>query len=291
MESIDYIERSTNTIKKERIVAKGALRWLYYTPGGKITLHMLLKRKLASTIVGHFMSSPLSYIHVNKFIKKHNVDLSLYHDEGGYKTFNDFFHRKIKKEKRPIGDAFVSPADGKLLAFQNLSHLPSFFIKGSEFALHEFLRDEMMAVKYKDGTMVIVRLAPTDYHRYHFPVSGIATESKSLKGRYFSVSPVAMKKSIRILSQNRRVFNIIKTEEYGDVLMAEIGASLVGSIIQTYTPNTVVEKGSEKGYFAYGGSTIVLIFEKDKVTIDADLLENTRKHLETEVKMGENIGR
>ena len=289
MNNINYIERSTNTQKQEEVVGKGALNWLYYTPGGKLTLHILLKRKLASTIVGHFMNSPMSMNQVNKFIKKYNIDLSEYHSENGFKNFNDFFYRKIKTGKRPIGDALVSPADGKVLAFQDISHIPSFFIKGSEFKLHEFLRDKHLAKKYHDGSMVIVRLAPTDYHRFHFPVSGEPSITQSLKGRYFSVSPMAMKKSIKIFSQNRRVYTQIKSDNYGDVLMAEIGAALVGSIVQTHEPHTHVNKGDEKGYFAYGGSTVVLIFEKGKVAIDADLLENTRNHLETEVKMGENI--
>ncbi|WP_075590221.1 phosphatidylserine decarboxylase [Labilibacter marinus] len=291
MESINYIERSTNTQKKEEIVGKGALNWLYYTPGGKITLHMLLKRKFASTVVGHFMSSPLSTHQVRKFIRKYKIDLSQYHNENGYRCFNDFFYRKLKDGQRLIGDALVSPADGKVLAFQDIDHVPSFFIKGSEFKLHEFLNDEHLAKKYEGGSMVIIRLAPTDYHRFHFPVNGIASEARSLKGRYFSVSPVAMKKSIKILVQNRRVFSTIQSDNYGDVIMAEIGAALVGSIKQTYEPNSKIEKGTEKGYFAYGGSTVVLFFEKGKVSIDKDLLENTRNHLETEVKMGENIGR
>ncbi|MGQ1784055.1 MULTISPECIES: phosphatidylserine decarboxylase [unclassified Saccharicrinis] len=291
MNAINYVERNTNTVKQEKVVGKGALNWLYYTPGGKLTLHILLKRKLASTIVGHFMSSPLSVNQVNKFIEKYEIDLSDYHSENGFKCFNDFFYRKLKNGKRTIGDKLVSPADGKALAFQDIDHVPSFFIKGSEFKLHDFLRDKHLADKYEGGSMVIVRLAPTDYHRFHFPVSGTASKSKSLKGRYFSVSPMALKKNIKILSQNRRVYNIIKSDNYGDVLMAEIGAALVGSIIQTYQPYSHVNKGDEKGYFAYGGSTVVLIFEKDKVTIDPDLIENTKNHMETEVKMGENIAR
>lgn len=289
MDTIKYIERSTQKIKNEEVVGKGALNWLYYTPGGKLTLHMLLKRKLASTIVGHFMNSPLSVNQVNKFIKKYKIDLSHYQSENGFKSFNDFFYRKIKTEKRPIGDKLVSPGDGKILAFQNISHIPTFFIKGSEFKLHEFLRDKHLAQKYENGSMIILRLAPTDYHRFHFPVNGVVSKTNSLKGRYFSVSPIAMKQNIKIYSQNRRVYSNIKSERYGDVLMAEIGAALVGSIIQTHEPDTQVTKGEEKGYFAYGGSTIVLLFERDKVTIDSDLLENTKNHLETEVKMGENI--
>ncbi len=289
MDTIKYIERSTQKIKNEEVVGKGALNWLYYTPGGKLTLHMLLKRKLASTIVGHFMNSPLSVNQVNKFIKKYKIDLSHYQSENGFKSFNDFFYRKIKTEKRPIGDKLVSPGDGKILAFQNISHIPTFFIKGSEFKLHEFLRDKHLAQKYENGSMIILRLAPTDYHRFHFPVNGVVSKTNSLKGRYFSVSPIAMNQNIKIYSQNRRVYSNIKSERYGDVLMAEIGAALVGSIIQTHEPDTQVTKGEEKGYFAYGGSTIVLLFERDKVTIDSDLLENTKNHLETEVKMGENI--
>ncbi|HYQ56234.1 MAG TPA: phosphatidylserine decarboxylase, partial [Draconibacterium sp.] len=141
----------------------------------------------------------------------------------------------------------------------------------------------------KKGEMAIVRLAPPDYHRFHFPASGTASKSIKINGHYFSVSPLALQKSLEIFCENKREYCTLSTEEYGDILIVDVGATMVGSIIQTYEANTQVKKGDEKGYFAFGGSTLVLLFEKGKITFDADLVENTKKGMETTVKVGENI--
>ncbi|MDQ2180231.1 phosphatidylserine decarboxylase [Marinifilum sp. D714] len=293
MEYIEYIERESGEVKKEVVPGKGMLKWLYGSFFGKASLHVLVKRKVVSAVGGRFMNSRLSKGQIKRFVKKNGIDLSIYHetDSKSYKHFNDFFYRKIQDKKRPIGDGIVSPADGKILAFPSLKDVDSFFIKGSEFSVNSFLGNSQLAEKYVDGAMAIVRLAPADYHRYHFPAGGIITESKKIKGKYFSVSPLALKKSLEIFCQNQRAYSILKTEEYGDILISEVGATMVGSIIQTYKKDTFVEKGSEKGYFAFGGSTVVLFFEKDKVVFDKDIVENTRHGYETSIKMGENIAR
>ena len=137
--------------------------------------------------------------------------------------------------------------------------------------------------------MAIIRLAPADYHRYHFPASGIASASVPVKGHYFSVSPLALKGSLKILCENYREFCTLSTADYGDILITDVGATMVGSITQTYKAETEVKKGDEKGYFSFGGSTLVLLFEKDKVVFDKDLILNTKNRFETSVKMGENI--
>ncbi len=138
--------------------------------------------------------------------------------------------------------------------------------------------------------MLIIRLAPVDYHRFHFPANGIVSESKEIRGAYFSVSPHAVKQMMSIYWQNKRAYSTLKAEKVGDILLCEVGATMVGSIIQSYSPGTLVSKGQEKGLFKFGGSTVILLFEKDKISIDPDLLENTLKGLETTVTMGEHIG-
>ena len=291
MGTIQYIERKSGSLTKEFVPSEGMLRWLYNSSLGKVTLNTLVKRKMLTRLGGWYMSSRFSKKKIDKFVLQYQIDLSNYKitDSKAYLNFNDFFFRKIQPEKRPIGNGVVSPADGKMLAFESITDVSSFFVKGSEFTIKSFLKNKDLANKYAGGSMIIARLAPTDYHRFHFPASGHISESKDIKGRYFSVSPMALKKSLEIFCQNYRTYSTLNTDDFGDILISEVGATMVGSIIQTYQDNSQVKKGAEKGYFAFGGSTLVLFFEKGKVKLAADLLENTRKGYETSVFVGENI--
>ena len=146
-----------------------------------------------------------------------------------------------------------------------------------------------LAQKYQDGALLIIRLAPMDYHRFHFPVSGKLSPNKKIDGDYYSVNPYALRKKAEIFCLNKREYTILSNPLFGDVVMAEVGATMVGSIEQTFK-GSFVNKGEEKGYFKFGGSTVVLLFEKSKIHIDEDLLINTAKGYETTVKMGERIG-
>ena len=146
-----------------------------------------------------------------------------------------------------------------------------------------------MATKYDGGAMAIIRLAPVDYHRYHFPVSGIASKNTKIKGAYYSVSPLALRQRMRIFCENKREYSIVDSHNYGQVLICDVGATLTGSIIQTYEANSTVQKGDEKGYFAFGGSTLIILFEQGKIQFDQDLIENTKGGCETTIKMGEQI--
>ena len=291
METIKYIERASGEIKTENVPGEGMLKWLYASATGKAALHLLVKRKIVSAVGGRYMDSKHSTKRISSFINEHHINLNEceFNNIQHYKTFNEFFYRKLKKDARPIGAGVVSPADGKILAFQSMNDISSFFIKGSEFNLQTFLNDEVLAKKYETGAMAIVRLAPADYHRYHFPASGKASESIKIKGHYFSVSPLALRGSLRIFCENKREYCTLSTDDYGDILIVDIGATMVGSIIQTYKAGAKVNKGDEKGYFAFGGSTLVLLFEKGKITFDADLVENTKKGMETAIKVGEKI--
>lgn len=291
METISYIDRASQKIKSENVPGESMLKWLYNSGIGKIALHRLIKRKIVSAIGGWYMDSGLSAKRIKKFVEQHNINLSEYQisDPNGFPTFNRFFYRKLKDGIRPLGKNVVSPADGKILVFQSLKDVSSFFVKGLAFTLNTFLQDEQLAKKYHNGSMAIVRLAPADYHRYHFPASGKVSASVPIKGHFFSVSPLALKDSLEIFCENKREYCILQTKGNGDILIMDVGATMVGSIIQTYQPNSEVKKGDEKGYFAFGGSTLVLLFEKDKVIFDADLISNTKKGYETTVSMGENI--
>ena len=208
-----------------------------------------------------------------------------------FTSFNDFFYRKLKPSARPIENGFVAPGDGKLIAFENIKDAQRFFVKGREFTLSEFLSNEELANKYQNASLIILRLAPNDYHRFHFPYDGTPSEITEIKGSYFSVSPHALASNFaKVFCENKREFCTLKTEDKGDIIIAPVGATMVGSILETFTPNQKINKGDEMGYFAFGGSTVVLLVDKDKITLDADILENTKNKMETFVQMGEKIG-
>lgn len=291
METIKYIDRASGEIKTENVPGEGILKWLYSSATGKAALHILVKRKIISAIGGWYMNTSYSKKRIEKFIHQHQINIREFEIEksSDFKSFNDFFYRRLKPNAREIGNKLVSPADGKILVFPALKDVNSFFIKGTAFSLDDFLGDKTLAEKYKNGSMAIIRLAPPDYHRYHFPATGMASESVKIKGHYYSVSPLALQKSLRIFCENKREYCQLSTKEYGELLIVDVGATMVGSIIQTYTANTTVNKGDEKGYFAFGGSTLVLFFEEGKLLFDSDLIENTRQGFETTVKVGENI--
>lgn len=292
MDQIQFKKRGVDEIVTENVPGGGFLKFLYGgNVLGKFSLFVLVKRKYFSWLFGKYMDSKYSKNKIAPFVAKHQINLEEYEQpEDGYQTFNEFFYRKIKPEFRPIQEGVVTPADGRVLAFEKIDATTQFFVKGSAFSVSSFLADSSLAKKYENGAMFIVRLAPVDYHRYHFPVDGIAGKNIKIKGNYYSVSPFALRKSLEIFCQNKREYCIQKSDDYGDVLICDVGATLTGGIVQTYPENQNVKKGDEKGYFAFGGSTLVLLFEPNKIRFSEDIIENTKNGYETFLKMGETIG-
>lgn len=292
MTQIKYINRVTGSIETENVPGGGSMRFLYGNPIGKFSLWLLIKRKFFTAWFGKYMNSRSSAKKIPSFVENHKIDLEEYVvPEGGYKSFNDFFYRHIKPDFRPIGEGVVSPADGRVLVFPTIDSSQKFFVKGEAFNLNKFLKDDELASRFVGGSICIVRLAPVDYHRYHFPVHGIASESKLINGYYYSVSPIALQKNMKIFVENKREYTRLESDENGLVLICDVGATLTGGIQQTYQPNSQVKKGTEKGYFFFGGSTLILLFEKNRIVFSEDLIENSSRGYETLVKMGETIGR
>jgi phosphatidylserine decarboxylase len=179
------------------------------------------------------------------------------------------------------------PADGRYLVYPKFDR---FFVKGQEFGLEAFLQDPVLSRRFSDGAMVVARLCPVDYHRFHFPCSGVALKPRLINGPLYSVSPIALKRWVQILSENKRVVTEVDTEKFGTMLYVEIGATAVGTIRQTFVPNAQVEKGQEKGYFEFGGSCVVLLFEKNQIRFDEDLVQNTKNGFETLCRFGTSLG-
>ena len=243
---INYINRETGKTETELTPGEKLMEILYSTIPGKLPLELLVKRKIVSSLMGKYMSSKLSRKRISKFINDYSIDMSLF-VEAEYENFNQFFARKIKPECRPIGENIVSPADGKIMGYQNVSDINKIFVKGTEFTLSGFLQNSSLTEKYKNGSMLIVRLAPVDYHRFHFPADGKVSKTETIKGDYYSVSPIALKEKVDLLFRNKRTISTLTNEKYGDILISEVGATMVGSIIQTYDYNQSVKKGKEKG--------------------------------------------
>jgi phosphatidylserine decarboxylase len=277
----------------ERPPGEEVLRFLYNNPFGEKIVLPIAKQKFISKWYGKIMDSPKSRNRIEPFVKSLNIDMSEAQKSiSEFKSFNDFFYRKLKPGTRKIGEGLVSPGDGKILAFKNVSEVNSFFVKGEKFSLKEFLQDDGLAEEYKEASMIILRLAPNDYHRYHFPYEGTPSESKSVEGVYYSVSPISLeKKFTKVFSKNKKEICKLKTEDKGEILIIPVGATMVGSLNATFQPHSLVKKGEEMGYFAFGGSTVVLLFSANSFELDEDLIDNTKSQLETGVKMGERIGR
>jgi phosphatidylserine decarboxylase len=292
---ISYIDRKTKQKCIEKVFGHRTLSFLYgdgwlRSLFSSMILPLLAHVPFFSRFYGWLKKRPSSAKKVDPFIQVYGIDSSEF-VETKFRSFNDFFIRKLKPECRPIvsdPNCLVMPADGRYFVY---SHFDHFVVKGKEFILEEFLQDPVLARRFVDGSMVIARLCPIDYHRFHFPCDGIPSKARLINGALYSVSPIALKKRLQILAENKRMVTEIETEAFGTMLCIEIGATAVGTIRQTFSPEKPVKKGDEKGYFEFGGSCIVLLFEKDRVVFDSDLIENTRHGLETRSNFGESLGK
>lgn len=291
MESIRYYNRHTGTHETEEIYGEAFLRWAYGNPLGKLSLHSFVKRPAFSKWYGWRMSKPESAARVEPFVRKYGLDPDDFADPlPSFRSFNEFFYRKLKPAARPIDFApIVFPADGRHLGFPDISKIDSFFVKGQRFDLAELLDDAALAARYAKGTLVLSRLCPVDYHRFHFPATGIPSKTRLLNGPLFSVSPIALTQNLSYLWTNKRTLTELKTTDFGIILLLEIGATCVGTIEQTFTPGIPVEKGAEKGFFAFGGSCTVTIFEPGAVTLADDLLENSAQQTELYARIGSTM--
>jgi phosphatidylserine decarboxylase len=184
----------------------------------------------------------------------------------------------------------VLPADGRHLAVADVNAAPGFYVKGQTFPLDELLGDAALARTFAGGSMLISRLCPVDYHRFHFAVSGTPGESKLINGWLYSVSPVALRRNLRYLAENKREITLIESPQFGTVAMIEVGATNVGTIRQSFVAGRAVAKGDEKGLFAFGGSCVITLFQRDRIRFDADLLASSADHIEVYAKMGDRLG-
>ncbi|XP_026665581.1 phosphatidylserine decarboxylase proenzyme 2-like isoform X2 [Phoenix dactylifera] len=232
---------------------------------------------------GTWMNSPESAKDIPKFIKS-------------FETFNEFFIRELKPGARPIAyverdDIAICAADSRLMAFTSVDDSLRFWIKGRKFSIQGLLGMGTYSNAFDKGCLVIFRLAPQDYHRFHVPVSGTIESFVDIPGCLYTVNPIAINsKYCNVFTENKRVVSLISTSEFGKVAFVAIGATMVGSITFLKKEGDYVHKGDEFGYFSFGGSTVICVFEKDAIQIDEDLLANSERSLETLVSVGMTLG-
>ncbi len=266
-----------------------SLRFLYRTVPGRAVLS-IFARPFVSRLVGAYLSSRFSKHRIAPFIRKNKIDLSVYENEA-YSCFNDFFTRHIKSEARPINagkNNLIAPCDGKLTAWQ-IADDTVLSVKQSCYTLSSLLQNRELAEAFNGGWALIFRLCVDDYHRYAYAVSGQKESDVFLPGVLHTVRPVALEK-LPVFCRNARSYSLLHSQAIGQMIQMEVGAMMVGRIENHQGGSAAVAQGDEKGYFAFGGSTVILLFQKGAITLDDEIIENSQNGLETIVKYGERIG-
>lgn len=277
-------DRDGNVLVKD--TASRGQKFLYRTFLGRCVLKILVL-PFVSLLAGKYKNGKASARGIKKFVKKNGIDMSQY-EEREFKSFNDFFTRKIKDGARPIDfnpSHLVAPCDGKLSVY-TIGEKGEYAIKNSVYKLKDLIGEEN-ADDFKNGTLLIFRLAVDDFHRYSFFDGGRAEATVKIKGVFHTVNPIATEK-YKVYSQNSREYTLLHTDNFGDVVYAEIGAMMVGKIVNH--GKREFSRGEEKGYFEFGGSTVVVVLKKGAANIDADILKNNDNNYETKVRLGERIG-
>ena len=272
------------TTKQDKFLADA-----YASPTGRV-LMKFLGNPIFSKLSRIVLDSKISASAVEMFAQKNNIDLSEY-EEKNYTSFNDFFTRKIKMGRRFVTKddrVLVSPSDGKVSAYE-ITNSSFFVVKNSVYNIASLLRDGKLAKRFNGGTALIIRLSVDDYHRYCYPCNGTKSHNRFISGILHTVNPV-VSKYLPVYKENCREYCLIRSDNFGDVIQMEVGALMVGKITNIHKSVCRVNRGDEKGYFEFGGSTIILLLEKDKVNVCEGLLENTSKGFETKVKQGEALG-
>ncbi len=294
MEPIRYFNRDRGRVETEQVYGEAFLRWTYGNPLGKLALAAFVKRPFFSAWFGRRMSTRASAAKIAPFIAQYGLDPAEFaQPPESFVSFNEFFYRKLNPAARPIDAAEASvvfPADGRHLGFQRAAAIAGVFVKGQRFDLPTLLGDAALAARFAEGALVLSRLCPVDYHRFHFPLAGVPGEARVIDGPLFSVSPIALRQQVAYLWTNKRAITRLENPDFGTVLLLEIGATCVGTIAQTFTPGRPVAKGGEKGYFAFGGSSTLTLFEPGAVRLAPDLLEQSAKQIELYARIGTRMG-
>ena len=294
---IRYFNRQTKELENETVYGGQFVSWAYETRLGRVLTRALFSKRGTSRLMGAYENSKLSVRQIAPFVKAYGIKLSDF-ETRDYASFNEFFVRKFKDGVRPFSKSeteFSAGAEARYLAFQDLKIHQRFSVKGFDLDLGALLKNKELGEKYEGGTFLLARLCPVDYHRFHFPVSGSITSHYRVPGTLHSVNPIVFTAEPEVFFKNEREVTLLNTAHFGTVAMIEVGALGVGKIVQSHYSNRrplphKFEKGQEKGYFLFGGSTVIWLIEKGKIKLCPDLIQYSLKGIETWVPLGELLG-
>lgn len=286
-------DRQSKKTTEENAIKLGGLLFLYQTLTGKLLTNLVLKRKAISKAYGRVMNSKRSLKQIPQFIKHYDIDVSeIKRPLSSFVSFNDFFIRELKAEARPIdtvAEHLISPADSRLMVW-DLSKAEQLPVKGYWYKLNDLVKDKELEQEYADGWCYMYRLAPSDYHRYGYIDNGKQETVRKIKGILHSVNRIALAETRSVMAKNYRELTILHTENFDKVVHIEVGALFVGKIVQRHNNAYTFKRGEEKGWFEFGGSTVIQLFKKEAITPDADIIAQSVKSIETLVKIGEKVG-
>lgn len=295
-------DRITGQINEEKmsVYVRLGIRLLYKGLKSREMEKKRIRRMLKSLSIkqGKKYDDPLSVRQIEGFINFHRLDMSeVLKPVESFKTFNEFFYRELKPGARPCSapdepKIVVSPADCRSVVFDRIEDATKIWIKGREFSLERLLGAAYPedVCRYKNGALGVFRLAPQDYHRFHVPVDGVMGTPKTIEGEYYTVNPMAIRSALDVYGENVRVLVPIDSVAHGRVMVVCVGAMMVGSTVITRQPGEKISRAEELGYFKFGGSTVVLLFEPGTINFDSDLVENSKGALETLIRVGMSIG-
>ncbi|EON62738.1 phosphatidylserine decarboxylase [Coniosporium apollinis CBS 100218] len=246
-------------------------------------------------------ASPRSKEKIKGFVDFYHINMDDFEpsDIDAYDNFEDFFVRAHKPGSRPIHrkddpSGAVVVADSRAVVYETVAESKKLWIKGSDFSITNLVMDKQLGPKFADGSVASFRLSPQDYHRYHSPVTGTIKCFRSMPGDYYDVDPWALRSDVDILTRNARDYVVIDSEEFGEVLFVAIGAVEVGTVKihdEWQKPGSKITKGDELGIFQFGGSSIIVAFQKGRIQFDEDLLSVSRRAIAMDVEVGMSLGR
>jgi len=292
---IRFWDRKAGQEQVEKVYGDALVRWLYENPVGRQLADRVLAQSWFSKLYGAYQDTTLSAMKVARFIEDFEIPIQEYEvPTGGFTSFNEFFIRKFKSGAREfVSEAGVMPAfaEARYLAWDHIDVDQSFPVKGKFLTARQVLGDAKHTRDFEGGPLLLARLCPVDYHRFHFPDDGTVLAHRGVSGALHSVNPVALRARSDIFAKNEREVTILETQNFGKLAYVEVGAMCVGKIVQSHGKLDSFKRGEEKGYFLFGGSTVIVLGEPGAWLPDPDLLENTRRKLETRLRLGESVAR
>lgn len=293
---ITVYNRYRGAYEEEAVYGESALRFAYETSIGRAATTLFFSRPLLSRIFGWYMKRPASRAKIGPFVEKYDLDPAEFaRSLEDYESFNAFFCRELNPDARPVDSdpcSVVFPADGRHFGWENLGEESQVFVKGQAWDIPQLLGGNAELIDiFRGGALVLSRLCPVDYHHFHYPAGGKVGPPRWMDNRLYSVSPIALRRRLAYIWQNRRCLSLIDSSDLGTVGFIEVGATNVGTIQHHPLPEAlIVSKGDPKGWFEFGGSSVITLFRKGAVSLSDDLLSKTAEGVELYARVGDRMG-